>query len=588
MTIALYNRIISEIRNTLKMVYEQDYAKALKEIEVLIKKYGASEDLEKTSFKNSEAFLFAAPNVLQGNAAKPLENLLDFVQGNCKGMFSTLHVLPFCTNAKPNSTAVVNFTVAEPRLGDFTDFTKKKYDFKFMADVELNHISIKSAWLHSYLDDEEGFENLFMPVWQDFDYTSVYSDGHQPYFEQQQKIHHGRPMLLLSTQGEGVVDLNYADYRTFIRVLDVILFYAVKKFDAIRFLDADYIWKDPSFDWEGHLKGHCLLKIIRLVMDIVNPDIALAVANPRKRGTAFSYLGSGRDEMQFIYNEALPALLVHAVLNGNSRRLSRWVLSLETGSTFTSLLNATASYDEIDVKPLEGILPKASIESLARSALENGGQVEYYQREDGIKAPEKLHVGYMDILRKKGDTDDLLIKRFMATQAIQAILPGIPAVYLHALVGSVNYIDADISEMPRWVLSTHKSLNINELVDELNNPKSMRAHVFNLYSQMLRIRNQQPAFNPRAGFEVAVIDPSVFTLRRYALKQTIWTFTNTSTGYRRVSLDSLGYFAEFVDLISGKECKSNQIELGPYEYLWLTPKNDGARLPKSGPMPLDD
>lgn len=588
MTIALYNRIISEIRNALKVVYEQDYVQALKEIEALIEKYGASENLAKTSFKNSEAFLFAMPDALQDGVNKPLETLLNFVSENCAGLFSTLHVLPFCSTAHLNSTAVLDFKTGDPKLGDFDVFTKKDYGLKFMADIELNHVSNRSPWLKNYLDDMEGYENLFMTTWNDFDYDKVYSDGHKPHFDHQQKIHHGKPLLLLSTKGEGVIDFNYGDYHTFIRMLDVILYYTSQKFAALRFLDVDYIWKDPSFAWEGHLKSHYLLKIIRSVMDIVNPDMALAIANPSKRGMAFSYLGSGRDEMQFIYNEALPALLVHAMLNGNSRRLSRWVLSLETGSTFTSLLNASASYDEIDLRPLEGILPKASIESLARHALESGGSVEYYQREDGIKAPEKLHVGFLDIMHKKGDSRELTVKRFMASQALQAILPGIPAVYLHAFLGSTNYAGPGRGDLARWVLSTHESLDVTALVDELNNPNSMRGMVFKAYSEMLRIRNQQPAFNPRAGFEVAVIDPSVFTLRRYALKQTIWTFTNTSAGYRRVSLDSLGYFAEFVDLISGKEFKSSQIELGPYEYLWLTPKSDGNRLPKTGPMPLDD
>lgn len=588
MTIALYNRIISEIRNTLKQVYEQDYQKALKDIEKLIQKYGASENLEKTSFKNSEAFVFALSNVLEGGTAKPLENLLNFVQDNCAGLFSTLHVLPFCSCTQPNSTAVIDFKAADSGIGSFNDFVKRNYDFKLMTDIELNHVSNRNPWLQYYLDDEDGYENLFMTLWQNFNYNEAYSDGREPYFDHQQKVHHSKPLRLLSTFGEGTVDLNYGDYHTFIRMLDVILFYATQNFAALRLLDAEFIWKDINFEWEGHLKGHNLLKIIRLVMDIVNPNLALAVANPQKRGTAFNYLGSGRDEMQFIYNEALPAMLLHAMLNDNSRRLSRWVLSLETGSTFTSLLNATASYDEIDLRPLEGVLPKASIESLARHTLENNGMVEYYQNQEGIKAPAKLHISYIDAMRKQGDNETVLINRFMASQAIQAVLPGITTVYLHSLLGSRDYVDLVKGERPRWIMSTHKSLDIAEAVQELNNPESFRARVFEAYTNMLKIRSQQPAFNPRSGFEVAIIDPSVFALRRYTLKQTIWTFTNTSGGYRRVSLDSLGYFADFVDLLTGRKFKSNQIELCPYEFLWLTPKNDSDRLPKSGPMLLGD
>lgn len=588
MTIALYNRIISEIRYTLKQVYTQDYPKALKAIEDLIQKYGASENLEKTSFKNSEAFVFALSDTLEGGPDKPLPNLLNFIQERCAGLFSTVHILPFCACTVPNSTAIIDFKTVDPQLGSFNDFIKPHYDFKLMADIEINHVSNHSAWLQYYLDDMDGYENLFMTPWPDFDYDDAYGGNRKLYFDSQQKVHHGKPLCLLSTFGEGVVDLNYTDYRTFVRMLDVILFYATQNFAALRLLDAEFIWKDLNFEWEGHIKGHFLLKVIRLVLDIVNPDMALAVANPQKSGTAFSYLGSGRDEMQFIYNEALPALLLHAMLNGNSRRLSNWVLSLETGSTFTSLLNATASYDKINLKPLEGVLPKASIASLARQALENNGAVEYYQNAEGLKAPSKLHIGYLNALRKKGDSEELLISRFLASQAIQAVLPGITAVYLHSLLGSTDYAGQDQGETASWVLSTHQNLNLNALLQELNNPQSFRARVFEAYANMLKIHNQQPAFNPRGGFEVAVIDPAVFALRRYTLKQTIWTFTNTSGAYRRVSLDNLGYFADFVDLLTGREFKSNQIELGPYEFLWLTPKGDGNRLPKSEPVPFGD
>lgn len=252
MTIALYNRIISEIRNTLKQVYEQDYQKALKDVEALIQKYGASENLEKTSFKNCEAFLFANSDILEGGTAKPLENLLNFVQENCSDLFSTLHILPFCNCARPNSSAVIDFKTADNKIGSFNDFTKQNYNFKLMADIELNHVSNRSAWLQCYLDNVEGYENLFMMSWQDFDYDNVYSDGHKPHFDHQQKVHHGKPLLLLSTFGEGVVDLNYGDYRTFIRMLDVILFYATQKFAALRLLDAEFIWKDVNFEWEGH------------------------------------------------------------------------------------------------------------------------------------------------------------------------------------------------------------------------------------------------------------------------------------------------------------------------------------------------
>lgn len=572
MSIELSHRLLTDIRNLLKQVYEEDYRTAFEAVEAVIEKYGVAQDFTKTNFKKNEAFLFACPNALNGDRAKPLDNLLNFMRQKCGGLFTTLHILPFCENEFLNSTTVIDFKTAEAELGSFNDFARP-LDFLVMTDIELNHVSRQSQWLKNYLDDEESYEGLFVTETQDYDYTGVYQDGHLPTVCSCNKTRNWRPVHLLSTLGDGVVDLNYANYRTFVRMLDVVLFYAVKNFAALRFLDAEYIWKDPLGEWQGHYKSHYLLKILRLAVDLVKPDTALAVGSPRQRGTAFNYLGSGRDEMQLVYNEALPGLLLHAMQKGSSRRLARWVDTLETGATLTSVLNISASYGDIDLRAVEGILPKTAIEDIAEIAAQNGGRVAYYQTADGERAPEKLNVAFIEALRRPDDDADMLTRRFMASQAIQAVLPGIPAVYLHSLLGSMDYTQTEYKdELPKWVLSSHKSLDMDTIMRELDDPASMRAKIFNAYARMLSVRNVQPAFHPRSGFEVAVMDGSVFALKRFTLKQTVWTLTNTSAGARKVSLDSVGYFANLKDLLTGREFTSKQIELGPYEFLWLEPR----------------
>lgn len=571
MSTALYNRTMVEIKNALKLLYNDDYQDAMIDIEALIAKHGTDPNAAKSAFKNNEAFLFAPANALNDGEAKPLYNLLDFMGQRCAGLFTTLHILPFCESVYENSTAVVDYNNVDPALGDFEAFGKYNGAFKLMADLEIAHVSNKSDWLKNYLNDVEGYNNLFMPMWPDFDYSDVYSDGHEPFFSRYHKPRQGKNALLLSTYGEDLVDLNYGDYRTLVRMLKVILFYVSRNFSGLRLLDAEYIWKDPVYIWDGHIKGHTVLKIIRMVLDVIDPDIRLAIASPKKRGAALNYFGSGRDEVQLIYNESLPAMLLHALLSGNARPLSTWAASLQTGSTFTSLLNITASYNDIDLKPLEGFLSMAAIEGLARHAQENGGEVSYYTREDGTSAPEKLNIGYFDVLSLKGDTPEMTARRFIAGQAVQAVMPGIPAVYLYSLVGARGYTEPRPQNQPASVLCNHNSINTGALLAELNDENSTAAKIFNAYAGLLEIRHRQPAFNPRSGFEVIMLDYSVFILKRFALQQTIWTFTNTSAGYRTVSLDSLGYFTEFRDILTGREFLSSHIELRPYEFLWLEP-----------------
>ena len=108
-------------------------------------------------------------------------------------------------------------------------------------------------------------------------------------------------------------------------------------------------------------------------------------------------------------------------------------------SETTTFFNFTASHDGIGVRPLEGILPRREIDGLAEIVKANDGQVSYKRNPDGSDSPYELNITYVDAIL--ADKDSNQAEKFLASQAIQYSLPGVPATYIHSLLGSRNWLE---------------------------------------------------------------------------------------------------------------------------------------------------
>ncbi len=59
---------------------------------------------------------------------------------------------------------------------------------------------------------------------------------------------------------------------------------------------------------------------------------------------------------------------------------------------------------------------------------------------DGTEGPYEFNITYFDALKDPGIANDPFhIARFLASQAVALALPGVPAVYIHSLLGSRNW-----------------------------------------------------------------------------------------------------------------------------------------------------
>jgi sucrose phosphorylase len=158
-------------------------------------------------------------------------------------------------------------------------------------------------------------------------------------------------------------------------------------------------------------------------------------------------------------------------------------------------------------------------------------------------------------------------------------LRGIPAFYVHSLLGTEN----DLDRLQRT--GHNRSINRHQwdyaiLSGHLSTAQSHHARVFNELRRRIGIRIGQPAFHPDAT--QYVIQPQSgffgFVRQNVAADQRIYCITNLQKAVRTLSLIDLNLDATCIwhDLLSDTmlEAEQDHIDLAPYQTLWLCEKND--------------
>jgi sucrose phosphorylase len=158
--------------------------------------------------------------------------------------------------------------------------------------------------------------------------------------------------------------------------------------------------------------------------------------------------------------------------------------------------------------------------------------------------------------------------KFLASQAIQYSLPGVPATYIHSLLGSRNW-HAGVRKTGRVRTINREKPDLERLLAALDDPASFRSRVFFPYLQMIRTWRRQPAFHPQAAFEVLDAGTGLFVIRRTGGGQTIYAVTNVSSRPVALDLDRLGIARPAHDRVSGDRIDSAQWVLAPYRFAWL-------------------
>ena len=146
-----------------------------------------------------------------------------------------------------------------------------------------------------------------------------------------------------------------------------------------------------------------------------------------------------------------------------------------------------------------------------------------------------------------------------------------PATYIHSLLGSRNWIEG-VRQTGRARTINRAKLVLPDVLTQLNDPSSFRARVFYPYLKMIQVRRNQPAFDPKAGFEILEMDNRIFAIKRFSPDQTIYAVTNISGDPIPLALPEKDLPEIMTDLIGAQQINPQSFVLEPYQYVWLAAK----------------
>ncbi len=558
---------LDRVKQPLYRIYGEDAGRrAFESIRPLIAKTAASQRKKRGYFSQDDVILITYGDSIQKAGQPPLAVLHKFAAEYLKGVISGIHLLPFFPYSSDDGFSVKDFFAVDPALGSWRDVTAAGKDFELMFDFVLNHFSSESKWFGSYLEDREGFREFAIEVDPTADLSQVTRPRSLPLLSEYEKKD-GRHVYLWTTFSRDQIDFNYKCLDVLEKMIEVLLFY-VQKGAAILRLDAiAYLWKEIGTHCIHLRQVHEMVKLFRNILDLVAPDVIIITETNVPHAENISYFGSGRDEAQMVYNFTLPPLLLHSFVKGDSRALSCWARGLHLESAHTTFFNFTASHDGIGLRPLEGILPAEAQQTLIGVAEKNGGRVSYKQNPDGTQSPYELNITYVDAIL--GEKESERAEKFLASQAVQLVLPGVPAIYIHSLLGSRNWIQG-VENTGRARSINREKLAAGPLLEQLKDPVSFRSRVFYPYLDMIRIRRKQKAFHPNAGFEILDIAPGIFAIKRFSDDQTVYAVVNITGLGIKTALPPKEASGTLTDLITGETVNPDSFTLRAFQFAWLT------------------
>jgi glucosylglycerate phosphorylase len=535
-------------------------------------------------FTQEDVILITYGDLVRAENEEPLDTLAELCQKYLEGVVNTLHLLPFFPYSSDRGFSIMDFEEVDPHLGTWENITSLKKEFKLMFDGVINHVSAKSRWFQEFLNQKPYYKDFFTV----FSTKEKISPDHlhmivrprtSNVFTEFRTIY--GPQLVWTTFSPDQIDLNYKNPNVLIKMLEILLLYVRRGADLIRLDAVTYLWDELGTSSVHLAQTHVCIKLFRDILDAVAPHVALITETNVPHEENISYFGNGKDEAQMVYNFALPPLVLYTFQTGNAQALTKWAASLKKVSYTASYFNFLDSHDGIGVMAVKNILSKDEIEQIALKVIEHGGYISYKDNGDGTESPYELNITWYSAINREDDEEsqDLKIKRYIASRAIAFVLMGVPGIYLHGFLGSKNDAEAVIEEGHTRSIN-RKSISKKDLISALNDSSSNIYKISSRLVSLIQIRREEKAFHPNADQQVLDLSNDIFAVRRTSLDRSesilaIINITQNDT-MAMINKSDLGTKRDqinFTDLITKKhfhfENNHISIRLGPYKILWL-------------------
>ena len=432
---------------------------------------------------------------------KNMKDLKFVLESYFKEAIGGVHLLPFFPSTGDRGFAPSDYTTVDPTLGSWEDVDALGEQYYLMFDFMINHISRESKFFQDFKKNHENspYKDMFIRVHEFFppgrptqeDIDLIYKRKDKAPF---QIVHFedGTTEEVWNTFGEEQIDLDVKKeiVKEFIREtikdmashgcslirLDAFA-YAVKKLDTNDFFVEPEIW-----DLLDEVRAEAAKYQVELLPEIhEHYSIQMKIAN----------------HDYFVYDFALPMVVLYSLYSGKSNRLANW-LKMSPMKQFTTL----DTHDGIGVVDARDLLTDEELDYTSEQLYKVGANVKRVYSSEKYNNLDiyQINSTYYSAL---GNDD----ASYLLSRVLQCFAPGIPQIYYVGLLAGEN--DIDLLE------ATKEGRNINRhyyTLEEIE--KEVERPVVKQLLSLLRYRNTSKAFDLEGEIQITTPDESTIEIVR--------------------------------------------------------------------------
>lgn len=467
-------------------------------------------------FTERDVLAIAYGDMVQAKGERPLRTLRHFLDDHFGDVVSGVHLLPIHPATSDDGFAVADYDRVDPRLGDWADVAAFRPDYDLMLDAVVNHVSASHPWVRCWARGDPACRDVVIDVDPQVDLSRVTRPRTTPLLTPMETARGVRHVW--TTFGPDQVDLNVANPEVLLSLTDVLLGYVEAGATRLRLDAIAFLWKEIGTSCMHLPQTHEIVRLWRTIVEAVAPDTLLVTETNVPQEENLRYFGDGTDQAHLVYQFPLAPLVLHAFHRGDARTLRLWLSQQTTPSPQTTFLNFLGGHDGIGMRPVEGILPQPEVYDLVTRVQSHGGGVSLRAHPDGSASPYELNAVYFDALNnpEADEPMETQVARFMSAHAILLAVAGVPALYLHALVGSRNWREGMATTGKLRTINRQK-LDRATLEAEIADPLSLRRAVVDRWQARLRARRSRAAFHPNGDQRILPTDPRLMVVDRVAV-----------------------------------------------------------------------
>ncbi|MGQ9412412.1 sucrose phosphorylase [Streptococcus pluranimalium] len=428
---------------------------------------------------------------------KNLKDLKKVLEGPLKDTVGGVHILPFFPSSGDRGFAPMDYTKVDPAFGSWEDIEALSKDYYLMFDFMINHISAKSPYFLDFLEkkDESEYADLFIR------YKNFWPGG-EPTQEDVDLIYKRKPRApyriaefadgtqekVWCTFDEQQIDLDVTTETTRKFIKDNLEGLAKHGASIIR-LDA-FAYANKKIGTNCFFVEPDIWEMLHFPRNLLAPQGIEILPEIHEHYTIQQKIA---EQDYYVYDFALPMLVLHALYSGKVNRLVNW-MEICPRKQFTTL----DTHDGIGVVDVKDLLTDEETEATREALYAQGANVKKIYSTEAYNNLDiyQINCTYYSAL---GNDD----QAYLLARVLQCFAPGIPQIYYVGLLAGEN--DIELLE------STKEGRNINRHYYELDEiEREVERPVVKALFNLLKFRNTSPAFD--GDFAVKMTDDNTIDI----------------------------------------------------------------------------